>query len=242
MDPSLQRAELTLAQVLPQVPGRTVLGEQLTEGLSNEAWRLSVNGTACALRLTRGVRASRLTVEQEVEVMRAVGGLAPDVVAWGERWLVTRWREPGDPGLLGARLALLHSLPPPPGLRSLTPAQILADLRFPVGMEALQDEASALALQLARPLEVLCHQDLTSGNVRGSWFLDWEYAACGDPRFDLHTVLDRLSPTDAQRVLTRYRSHGGPARPDAAVRRAGQLIDVHWHAVRRPPTAAGEPT
>jgi hypothetical protein len=206
-----------------------VLGEPVPEGLSNRTWRIDLDGPA-ALRITQGPRGMRLSVPEEVALMEHVGDLAPTVLAHGEGWLVTRWRAAG-PDDLGATLARLHTHPVPPGLRTLTPADILRALPFAGPLAILRPHVQATLDALGHVPPCLCHQDLTPGNTRGTWLLDWEYAACGDPRFDLHTVLSWVGDGRQHAFLAAYHAAGGPARPSPVVARAARLIEAHWYAV-----------
>jgi len=86
---------------------------------------------------------------------------------------------------------------------------------------------------------VLCHNDLLSQNildVEGKlYFIDWEYAACGDPFFDLATLVEDhgFGALDRERLLLAY----GEIADLAAERlyRARvlyRLLSIMWYLIR----------
>jgi aminoglycoside phosphotransferase (APT) family kinase protein len=145
--------------------------------------------------------------------------------------LITAWvpNPPVSAEQLGRRVAAVHCTPPP-SVRSLSLAQILRDLTWTAPLAALRQRATSLADRLPDEPPVLCHHDLTRPNVRGSVFIDWEYAAIGSPAFDLAAV-ERWSG-DPAAFLDAYAHAGGPGRLTDPSRQAVDLIDLAWHAAR----------
>lgn len=122
---------------------------------------------------------------------------------------------------LGALTARLHAV----SIASLPQAI----LRFDVGLRlqhylsricrrdpritpCYQQARTCLAKLPAVPL-VLCHHDLHPGNLLGDrpWLVDWEYAALGDPAFELALcwVTNDLDSAAGAQLLTAYQVAGG---------------------------------
>ena len=123
----------------------------------------------------------------------------------GPAWTTQAIRQFGPLQRLGTALRALHRLPATG--RRFDPMEVArryARCIEPTRAEAYLAELAALATDLypdtATPC--LCHHDPHAGNLVGSEklvFLDWEYAALGEPLFDL-AVVDRTHQlTPAQR-------------------------------------------
>ena len=95
------------------------------------------------------------------------------------------------------------------------------------------------AYHFSRGTACLCHHDLVAANVldtdRGPIFIDWEYAALGDPFFDLATLAEEhnFGRLDRERLLLSY----GEPWPEAherlrLARIMHRLLSVLWYLVR----------
>ncbi len=73
---------------------------------------------------------------------------------------------------------------------------------------------------------VVCHHDVHPGNLLGEspWLVDWEYAALGDPAFELALcwVTNDFDPAAGAQLLAAYQAAGG--QPDAE--RVAHLLPV----------------
>ncbi|HUO95068.1 MAG TPA: choline/ethanolamine kinase family protein [Steroidobacteraceae bacterium] len=150
--------------------------------------------------------------ERQVHAVAARAGFAPPLLHVDEdqRVLIaahlpgapwTREQARSADGLrrIGARLAELHALPVPRGVRRLDIHAVLAhylELKdVPPGPMSRADLAARLRWSLAnyRPRPpALCHNDLHWRNFLGHdplMFVDWEYGAVGDPLFELAAVV-----------------------------------------------------
>jgi thiamine kinase len=177
-----------------------------------------------------------LNRQSETDVLRVVGaaGIGPELV-WsdpdrgiqvctylpGHSWTKADMHNPAQLTELARTLARLHQLPCAGRKFSANQAaHLYAD-------EVATDEARELESrieQLAEELEsaisrkALCHNDLVHGNLVGRkpvQLIDWEYAAVGDPCFDLAIVIrhHELSESLADVFLDEY------ARKAPAIRR-----------------------
>lgn len=147
----------------------------------------------------------------------------------GRAWRPEDLHQPAKLALLAAALRRLHSLPAVG--KNFEPGAALRRYADQLGTEesaALAKRAASLLAELDRthPERCLCHNDLVSGNIisvragrakengseeNGSegepCLIDWEYAACGDPLFDLAVVArhHRLDAAQQSFFLTAYR-------------------------------------
>lgn len=83
--------------------------------------------------------------------------------------------------------------------------------------------------------KVPCHLDLHSGNVlddgRKMWLIDWEYAAMGDPYFDLATSAsqENFSDSEMEQLLTVYLNGRTPQPSEINYFYSMRvLVDVRW--------------
>lgn len=213
-------------------------GERLPQGLSNETWALTLDGTEAVARLSRGVQGTRLSPVEELRAMASAGSLAPNVLSTAPGLLVTQrqvQRGPPPPVPYGEALARLHRLPPPT-IRTLDLGELLRSLPWTGPLAPLENRVHSSRLPPAT--RVLCHHDLTPENLVWTgtqlFFIDWEYAALADPAFDL-TVALRHQPDAAARLalLTAYIDAGGPGRPSPAMAYADALLELNWHWTHR---------
>ncbi len=242
--------------------------ERLAGGTVNDSWRVDTARGRFVLRLDAPA-AHRPGVDRERERILhdavAPAGFAPRTLVWGgaagvqvreylegRTWNAADMAQPGQLVRLGRRLAGLHSLAPPSEVAPFDPGAV-AELYLELAgagaaaprARAMADEVRAAALQVAshvaRP--AIVHGDLTHANLldgAGLWLLDWEYAQCADPVYDVACVL-AYSPA-ARAQAGRLLEAAGIAGPGAAAR-LGAAIRVYealtwlWHRART--TGAG---
>ena len=253
-----------------EIPGLGRLGyiRRLSGGGGwNETWLAARDEERFVVRLdTPAVRLLGLDRTAEIDVLRAIQGreLGPELVFADlptgllvTRWLPGRSCAPGglrDPRLvrnLGAILRRLHeTVPSPPNVAPLDLARSVDRYASLVGGVRARRTARKVCRSLDaaaghRRKPVLCHNDPVAQNVlRGPSLrlIDWEFAAPGDPLFDLAVVIGhhdldsgqgrallgaargRVHPSD-WRALTHLADDYGNVRLlwEAAVRAATQI-------------------
>lgn len=126
----------------------------------------------------------------------------PDLGALVCVWCEPEPAAPDSPAAVAALLRDIHSLPPLKyRLNPLQRARRYAEL---AGMESIPGSLLETLERLAADPAVprLCHNDLLAANRLFSdgrlLALDWEYAAMGDPLFDLAAVIEGDELTDTQ--------------------------------------------
>ncbi|WP_299591173.1 phosphotransferase [uncultured Microbulbifer sp.] len=241
----------------PQVIG------PLAGGLTNRSFLLQSGDDRLVLRINApNSRALDLDRAAEAEALRrasAQGLCAPLVYADLEyRYLLTRYihSAPLDPSLpraleqVAELLRRIHRLPPISAHLDIADKanrywqSIDPSSRFFPALSKLRTRMESL-LQCNRnspATERLCHNDLlpdnllvdNSGNLRA---IDWEYAAVGDPFFDLATVAQgyRLDHRQQRDLLTAYLQR--PASEAdlhklAHWQRIYRYLSVLWYAVQ----------
>lgn len=214
--------------VLQPVPG----------GLSNHAWRASVEGESWFIRLSPA-GSSQLGVNRHGECALldfvAAAGIAPQVVLCDpeRQLLVTRYvdglpwsgeqaLQPDNIASIGRLLADLHTLPVPTAVPQVSfPAQAhrLASLLEHGGeavgapLRSRVDAVERLLSQSADPV-VACHNDLHHLNIiadqRRLWIVDWEYGGTGDAMFDLASFLCQhpCGNVEREQLVRAYRAGG----------------------------------
>ncbi len=207
---------------------------ELRGGLDNRSFRVHSTAGRWVVRIA-GDRDERYLVnrvaERQSQAAAAALGFAPAVLYAdpargvlvsefldGAPW--TRARVVASDGLrtLGARLAELHRVPPPRGVRRVDVHGVLAHyLEQPVaqrGPVTRDDLTARLRWSLATyrpPPPAFCHNDLHHGNLLGEAplrFVDWEYAGVGDPLFELAAVVGYHDLGEAERSVL-IDAHGG---------------------------------
>lgn len=225
---------------LPGVdPDRAVVAP-LTGGLTNRNFRVDAPSGSYVVRLC-GPHPDLLGIDRRREhaagLAAAALGIGPEVVAWFEDAgaLVTRFIEgepltteaAGRPATL-ARIATslrrVHSGPPIPGsfsafacVRDYVGRAGLRGARLPTALAPALDRLDAIEDAVGPgPEPVPCHNDLLAANFIDDGaairILDWEYAAMGDPRFDLANAAAnlRLDPPALAALLAAYGAPAGP--------------------------------
>lgn len=181
-------------------------------GARNSLWRIRGRGFDWMARIAHEWPNLELDVAQEYAAhsVAAAAGLAPRIVLAEpvQRLLVMEF-VPGEVwsaadvrsriARLAARLRTLHALTPPATLASFDLVEgvfVLVARARSLGAAGLatahlQSRAAALAGDYDCSREpAFCHNDLHHLNLLGDepLFVDWEYAAVGDPRVDLAAV------------------------------------------------------
>jgi thiamine kinase-like enzyme len=218
----------------------------LPGGITNRNYRVDAGGAVYVVRIG-GENTALLGIDREREhacsAIAARLGVGAEVLGFlpDERALVTRFiagqpvtgEDAARPGTLRRIVAAIrryHQGPPFPG--SFSPFAAVRDyaalaarhgVTFPPesapAREVLDQIESALG-KLAKP--VPCHNDLLAANFLDDGaairILDWEYAAMGDPFFDLGNLAANLElkPEACGELLRLY---SGGARPRALARR-----------------------
>jgi len=136
----------------------------------------------------------------------------------GRRWTHADFGNEDALRRLGQRLVELHAIEPPTSLRRLDLGRHITELekraqRLP---DALRQGARAMLDRFAPRATTLCHNDIHAGNViehDGIRLLDWEYAAVGDPMFDLAGPIccERIDARAQAYLIGGYREGGGRA-------------------------------
>lgn len=201
--------------------------ESLDEGLTNCCYFLQSGMEQCVLRLNaRNSRAMGLDRVNEQVALRhaAAAEIGPQVIYCSpyQGVLVTRYLEgrhwsEAEAGteLNIERLAMLlkrvHALPATG--KQLIPGDVVARylrgikdhfVAIPERFNALHTKMEQVIYQLNchRGERRLCHNDPVLGNIIDSgdklFLIDWEYAAMGDPFFDLAVVVHNLKFNERQ--------------------------------------------
>ena len=204
------KLERVIAGIEPFAKARVV--EKLAGGPSSDSYLLERDAERFVLRIDTDIAAA-LGLDRVTEtailtfVSRAGIGPAPEYTDVEEGIMVTRyvegraWTEKDlqDRNRIQNLAALLRQL------HALEPQGRVFDIVEKVDCYArtintadghkLADGTRQLLRELNDPLapQCLCHNDLSSANIiegRGLTFIDWEYAAIGDPMFDLATIAE----------------------------------------------------
>jgi thiamine kinase len=190
-----------------------VVVEEMLGGRSNTSYRVQVDGHTYVLRVN-AINGPVLGVDHESEhailkqVSRAELGPEPVYIDQQKGVLVCDFiegeicstddvRKPVNIRRIVSSLKKLHRLRKPRRKLDIEAVmnrycQVIVDARlhYSEGLDALRTRLLGLAREWARGTEVtcLCHNDLIHSNIidaRGMQFIDWEYAATGDPMFEL---------------------------------------------------------
>lgn len=207
---------------------------ELSGGIANRSFRLRDARHDYVLRLagpsTPGLGASR-AFELAMQGLAAAAGLAPGIVLVNRErdFIVTHYangrapdladlREPPLLGRVGAWIARLHALAPPPGLAVVDFGERAAECLTHLQSQGEQAHIARIARELERRRAALppparltaCHHDLHHRNfvVAGDRLvaIDWEYASPGDPAADLACCIGYhdLDATRIDRLLDGY--------------------------------------
>lgn len=193
--------------------------ERLHGGSVNDVWRVDTDAGRFVLRVDGpdwrrpGVERAR---ELALHSAAARAGLAPRIVAtspaldvWvleflaGRSWTPQDYADPAQLRRLGQRLAQLHRLRAPADVALFDPVAIAQG--YIGGREPPDRDTAHRLLRLLRQIQrandvlladpsppAIVHGDPVHGNLLEDeqlWLLDWEYAQCADPVFDVAAVL-----------------------------------------------------
>jgi thiamine kinase-like enzyme len=239
MDPHEVAAELW--------PGRPLKLEPLGGGITNHNFKVAVDGQLFVLRIV-GRDTEQLGIDRGVELeasrTAAALGIGPEVAAFIEGCLVTRFLEgeTGRPGTAeaGALLRRLHDGPPIPGrFDSFRVVEAYAATAGEAPPEYGRAKAVADRIETRRAGVVPrpCHNDLLPANFVHDGerlrLVDWEYAGMGDPYFDLanFAVNNELDPDGESELLAAY--GGGDADALVLMRFMSDLREAMWGVVQR---------
>ena len=202
---------MTPTQLVAQLLGVDASGLQAThikDGLTNDSYRVSgmiqsvvvriSNMDSVSLRINRSSEAIVLKLVEHAGIGAAVLLNQPDTHVLITREVAGRTLVTDEVGAdanikrIAALLQKLHSMAVPDTVQSMWLADTLKGY-----WQLLNQPENEKALNIAHEsdqqvLRCLCHNDVHHLNLidDGSrlWLLDWEYAAIGDPLFDLAAV------------------------------------------------------
>ncbi len=221
---------MTQEERLRRIPGfsQAAIVRQISVGPVSDGFLVEHGGTEYVLRIDRPIAATLgLDRHAEATVAAAMGeqGIGPRLefadpgtgvlvteYLPGRSWSVSDLDDPGNLRRLAGLLRRLH------GMQAIgKPFALRSNLTHYAGLvgtaeaQQIAGEADVLLRRLSADDSrlCLCHNDLTSANILDSGSLhliDWEYAAIGDPCFDLATVIQHhaLTEEQAEGLLTAY--------------------------------------
>jgi thiamine kinase-like enzyme len=239
-------------------PGRATLVEPIAAGLTNQNFRVEVEGRPYFVRLP-GKSTDLLAVDRANELHNtraaAEAGVGPPLIATDEEtgafaleWIdgrtmsIERFREPGTPARIAAALRQLHA---GPRFRDAFDMFRLSEyylgvvdersIRIPGGYrDELPKVALIEAALAANPLPTVpCHNDLLAENYLDDgtrlWIVDYEYSGNNDPTFELGNTAQELGFDDARQEQL-CAAYFGEATPALLARMRLQMImsDVGW--------------
>lgn len=201
---------------------------RLSDGPTNASFLVENKGQLFVLRLDKpGARELGLNRANEQFIMRSVAraGLAPEPVysdlqagvflrhfLQGRSWSEADLSCPANLRRLASRLIELHRLPPAGDhFDPLAAARrYQARLGTRESLALLQRAERQMGkIDARQPSQVICHNDLVCRNIvegEALMLIDWEYAAVGDPFFDLAVVVQHhgLGAESAEQFLRAY--------------------------------------
>jgi len=204
------------------VDANTLHATRIKDGLTNESYLVTGCDYPIVVRISNADEISlQLNRHSEAVVLKLVeqAGIGASVLFNdpGSRVLITRELQGGNPAKdkvieqdhlerVAAILRQLHSLPVNDHVQSMNMERTLQQYWQSLGVWHDQSKA----LQIAResdhqPIRCLCHNDVHHLNMIDNgerlWLLDWEYAAIGDPYFDLASVCCYHEFSQPQRMM-----------------------------------------
>jgi len=251
----------TIEQVIAAIPewaGRSIKAEPLTAGLTNQNYRVEVDGTPMFVRIP-GAGTELLAVDRANELHNtraaATTGVSPAVLHHLPDWdvFVLAWVDgrtmsneafatPGQPARIAEAVRRLHA---GPRFRDdfdmfRTSAYYLRvvderSIRIPAGYREHLDHVPRIEAALAvHPLpSVPCHNDLLADNYLDAgdrlWIVDYEYSGNNDPTFELGNTCQELG-WDEARIRELCAAYFGEATDALLARMRLQMImsDVGW--------------
>jgi thiamine kinase-like enzyme len=214
-------------------PGAAAAARPLGGGLNNTSYAVTHGGHRYVVRLPRPNAGSRLTLVDELALLRtlAAAGLTPEPVGIDEAsgalltcyvpgakpWTPAAARDPANIERIAALLRRLHGVRA--RARTFAP-QAYAETYVAIagGFAALDSMELARAEELRllaveyesrHPASVVCHNDLAAANVLDDGelrLIDFEYAALASPILDLASLatMNDYSPEDVDALLSAY--------------------------------------
>jgi thiamine kinase len=237
------------------------LRRRLHGGMSNEVWLLEGECRSYVLRIAGGELPPGVDRRRECLLHHGASrrALAPRLYHCDalRGLLVTAWVDAPGTRATAAELAGLlrriHALPatgaPLHSPRQLERLQALLPQKSR-GARMLREHAAVLGqagatLDASHAPVVTCHNDLLAHNRRRDGrrllALDWEYACCGDPFYDLAVCASERGEGAATALLETYLGRPadtGEARRFAAQRLTYAAIALAWHARYTPDSPA----
>jgi thiamine kinase len=226
---------------LPEITGAELVAD-LHRGPASICYLLKRDRDQLVLRIDTPLAAQPgLDREAELEILKAVSAarIGPEPVAArpddgllvtrfipGETWSDADLRDAENLQRLASLLKRLHALRPTgPHLALRSTLSRYATLSGTGEATELAAEASTLLRRLSADDtgHCLCHNDVIAPNLIDGerlWLIDWEYAAIGDPFFELAVLVQHhgLSEPHIETLLQHY---------------LGQVTDHHRHRLHR---------
>ena len=251
----------TIEQVIAAIPdwaGKQVSATPVAAGLTNENYRVEVDGVPMFVRIP-GAATDLLAVDRGNEVFNtraaAAAGVGPEVLhvipewdVFALAWLDARtmsneaFQAPGEPTRVAAALRQLHAGPRFRDdfdmFRTSEHYLRVVDeraIRVPAGYRGHLDRIPRIETALAlHPLpSVPCNNDLLAANYLDAgerlWIIDYEYSGNNDPTFELGNTCQELGWDDA-RIRELCAAYFGDATDALLARMRLQMImsDVGW--------------
>ncbi len=251
----------TIEQVIAAIPewvGRPVEAERIPAGLTNQNWRVSVDGEPAFVRIP-GPATDLLAVDRGNELHNtraaATAGVGPAVLhhlpasdafvlAWIPATTMSNgaFAAPGEPGRVAATLRRLHAGPrfrDDFDMFRLSERYLRLvderDIAIPGGYRERLDRLPRIEAALAvHPLPTVpCHNDLLAENYLDDgerlWIVDYEYSGNNDPTFELGNTCQELG-WDEARIRDLCAAYFGEATDALVARMRLQMImsDVGW--------------
>jgi thiamine kinase len=205
------------AECLREERGTLAAPERIKNGLTNESWLVRGAQDTVVVRLsnhkTYALQINRTSEAQVLQAVAAAGIGAPVLLCAPDRHvLVTRYvsgrawasrdvRTLANLQRIADVLRKLHALPVPQGVQALDLMESVRGywntllergLAAKAGTPKMRERARENIADLAADIvPCLCHNDVHHLNIIDAgrvWLIDWEYAAVGDPYFDLASV------------------------------------------------------
>lgn len=236
---------------------RPELVARLSGGSTNESYLLEADGHKLVMRLnTKATSLFGLDREAELIAMTNAADLAPAVIYCSNEFLVTEYlqgrhwtKDEVSNSARSVRLAALIK-----AIHALPRTQYVLDIvdrcnHYWAAIETLAVEVprdlSHLRSRLERkisswqlPAEQLrpCHNDLVLDNIidtaEGLKLIDWEYAAMGDPYFDLAVLIEysNLSASASRALVANYTEVPDQSRLSQN-RLTFKYVDILWQLI-----------
>ncbi len=221
---------------------------ELAGGLNNRAWLLEKNGCRAVLKIDDAPRAAPYNTRQAeaaVQSEAAKAGLANPVLFANERVYLTEYvdgigwdpaclDQDGKVEQLASALRRLHAMP---RTGRTFDARGAAKL-YAKSIENPDGEILSVCIDITRKARLpnhlcCCHNDLVAENMIITpelKFLDWEYACDNDPMFDLATLVEHHSLSDAiaNRLLDAYFDGAGEGWRGKLAEQRRLYLALYW--------------